>query len=50
MIMHSIRGYVFTGFGKVGIWVLGNGGNVDFGSVGNGMEGNGGNVVFGRVG
>ena len=33
------------GFGKEGIWVLGNGGNVDFGS-----DGNGGSVVVGRVG
>ena len=33
------------GFGKEGIWVLGNGGNVVFGS-----DGNGGSVVVGRVG
>ena len=39
-------------FGKEGIWVLGNGGNVDFGSDGNGgsvVVGNGGgNVAVGR--
>ena len=34
-----------VGFGKDGIWVLGNGGKVDFGRVGNG-----GNVVVGSVG
>ena len=39
------------GFGKEGIWVLGNGGDVDFGRVGwVGSDGNGGSVVVGRVG
>ena len=36
---------VEVGFGKGGIWVLGNGGKVDFGRVGNG-----GNVVVSSVG
>ena len=40
-----------VGFGKDGIWVLGNGGNVGFGrgggvgKVGNGVLGSGGNVA-----
>ena len=39
------------GFGKEGIWVLGNGGNVDFGRVGwVGSDGNGGSVVVGSGG
>ena len=41
------------GFGKEGIWVLGNGGNVVFGSDGNGgsvVVGSGGNVAWGSVG
>ena len=43
-------------FGKEGIWVLGNGGNVDFGrigwvgKVGNGVLDSGGNVAWGSVG
>ena len=42
-----------VGFGKEGIWVLGNGGCVVVGSVGrvgNGMLGSGGNVAWGSVG
>ena len=40
-----------VGFGKEGIWVLGNGGNVDFGRVGwVGSDGNGGSVVVGSGG